>query len=115
MQVNKLNNKKIINNQTKLPSHLVPASVYGQAATAYEMKDFRQCSKYLNDIISKALAAHPQFSPPFDSGSENKQIFQNTPVLQQSFLIEAYNLKAAMEHHIDNGNAIAISPERNLT
>ncbi|GAU90352.1 hypothetical protein RvY_02779 [Ramazzottius varieornatus] len=91
--------------QTAAMTGFDPGCVYGQAATAYEMKDFRQCAKYLNDIISRALSTHPQFSPPFDSGTENKQVFQNSPVLQQSYLIEAYNLKAAMEHHMGNGKS----------
>ena len=83
---------------------------YALAVTCFEMRDFRQTAKLLNEIISKALASDPALAPPFQSSTDTSRIFKNSPALQDSCLIEAYNLKAAMEYHTMNCTYVIILP-----
>ncbi|XP_055346000.1 tetratricopeptide repeat protein 30A-like isoform X1 [Paramacrobiotus metropolitanus] len=77
-------------------------TAYALAVCYYEMNDIRQAVKYCNDVIGKALSNNPELAPQPRVDGEAMKFIRNSPALQSSFLIEAYNLRAAIEHRSGN-------------
>lgn len=87
----------VINNQPEL--------VYNIALCHYKMKQFDMCLKYISDLIDRAIKLHPELFVR-EKGSKDFISVGNTSVLKQSALVEAFNLKAAIEYSLKNSGKV---------
>jgi len=72
--------------------------VYNIALCYYRMHELKECSKHCNEIISNGIKSHPEFLiGTVTEGLGDFQTISNTFALQKSALVEAFNLKAAMD------------------
>ncbi|XP_043955883.1 tetratricopeptide repeat protein 30A isoform X1 [Gambusia affinis] len=83
----------------------VPALSYNIALTYYSMKNYPQAVKYITEIIDRGMREHPELDVGVRTEGFDVHSVGNTLVLHQSALIEAFNLKAAIEYQMKNGKA----------
>ncbi|XP_023204129.1 tetratricopeptide repeat protein 30A [Xiphophorus maculatus] len=83
----------------------VPALSYNIALTYYSMKNYPQAVKYITEIIDRGMREHPELDVGVKTEGFDVHSVGNTLVLHQSALIEAFNLKAAIEYQMKNGKA----------
>ena len=78
---------------------------YNIALCHYRMKQFGPALKHLAEIVERGVRDHPELSVgAVTEGVEVKSV-GNTPVLKETALIEAFNLKAAIEYVMKNPEA----------
>ncbi|KAM4530923.1 intraflagellar transport protein 70A [Odontesthes bonariensis] len=80
----------------------VPALCYNIALTYYSMKNYPQALKYVSKIIEQGIREHPELSVGMKTEGIDVHSVGNTLVLHQTALIEAFNLKAAVEYQLKN-------------
>ena len=73
-----------------------PDLEYNIALCYYAMKDFEKASVKIHEIIEKAVSENPQLSVGSASTGVNAKSVGNTQILRETFLVEAFNLKAAI-------------------
>ncbi|XP_016522708.1 intraflagellar transport protein 70A isoform X2 [Poecilia formosa] len=83
----------------------VPALSYNIALTYYSMKNYPQAVKYITEVIDRGMSEHPELDVGVKTEGFDVHSVGNTLVLHQSALIEAFNLKAAIEYQMKNGQA----------
>uniref|UniRef100_A0A3B3USE0 Tetratricopeptide repeat protein 30 n=1 Tax=Poecilia latipinna TaxID=48699 RepID=A0A3B3USE0_9TELE len=83
----------------------VPALSYNIALTHYSMKNYPQAVKYITEVIDRGMSEHPELDVGVKTEGFDVHSVGNTLVLHQSALIEAFNLKAAIEYQMKNGQA----------
>ena len=70
---------------------------YNIALCHYKLKDYPSSLKVLSDIISKGIRDHPELSVGLSTEGIEVRSVGNTLMLHETSLIEAFNLKAAIE------------------
>ncbi|XP_047427985.1 tetratricopeptide repeat protein 30A isoform X3 [Mugil cephalus] len=80
----------------------VPALSYNIALTYYSLKNYAQALKYIGEIIERGIKEHPELSVGMTTEGIDVHSVGNTLVLHQTALIEAFNLKAAIEYQLKN-------------
>uniref|UniRef100_UPI0037E71123 intraflagellar transport protein 70A n=1 Tax=Semicossyphus pulcher TaxID=241346 RepID=UPI0037E71123 len=80
----------------------VPALSYNIALCYYSLKNYDQALKYIGEIIERGIREHPELSVGMTTEGIDVHSVGNTLVLHQTALIEAFNLKAAIEYQLKN-------------
>uniref|UniRef100_A0A674PDF7 Tetratricopeptide repeat protein 30 n=1 Tax=Takifugu rubripes TaxID=31033 RepID=A0A674PDF7_TAKRU len=80
----------------------VPALSYNIALCHYSLKMYPQALKHVEDIKNRGIKEHPELSVGMTSEGVDFHSVGNTLELQQTALIEALNLKAAIEYQLKN-------------
>ncbi|XP_040919319.1 tetratricopeptide repeat protein 30A [Toxotes jaculatrix] len=80
----------------------VPALSYNIALCSYSLRNYAQALKYIGDIIERGISEHPELSIGMTTEGIDVYSVGNTLVLHQTALIEAFNLKAAIEYQLKN-------------
>ncbi|KAK2832973.1 hypothetical protein Q5P01_016862 [Channa striata] len=80
----------------------VPALSYNIALCHYSLKNYGQSIKYIEEIIERGIREHPELSVGMTTEGIDVHSVGNTLVLHQTALIEAFNLKAAIEYQLKN-------------
>ncbi|MEQ2240604.1 Tetratricopeptide repeat protein 30A [Ilyodon furcidens] len=83
----------------------VPALSYNIALTYYSLKNYPQAMKHITEIIDRGMREHPELDVGVNTEGIDVHSVGNTLVLHQSALIEAFNLKAAIEYQMKNVKA----------
>ncbi|KAM3598012.1 uncharacterized protein V6R79_012336 [Siganus canaliculatus] len=80
----------------------VPSLSYNIALCHYSLKNYSQALKYIEEIIERGVREHPELSVGMTTEGIDVHSVGNTLVLHQTALIEAFNLKAAIEYQLKN-------------
>ncbi|CAN2389689.1 Tetratricopeptide repeat protein [Pristimantis euphronides] len=78
---------------------------YSIALCYYSMKQYVPALKYISDIIEHGIREHPELGVGMTTEGIDVRSVGNTLVLHETALIEAFNLKAAIEYQLKNYNA----------
>jgi len=82
-----------------------PELAYNIALCYYRMKQFGPAMKHVADIIEKGVREHPELSVGSTTEGIDVRSVGNSVALKQTALIEAFNLKAAIEYVMRNFTA----------
>ena len=66
------------------------------------VKDFAPALKHIADIIERGIREHPELSVGMQTEGIEVRSVGNTLTLHETALIEAFNLKAAIEYVLKN-------------
>jgi tetratricopeptide repeat protein 30 len=75
---------------------------YNIALCYYKMKQLAPSLKHIADIIEKGVREHPELGVGSNSEGVEVKSVGNTQTLRETALIEAFNLKAAIEYTMKN-------------
>mmetsp|Transcript_20767 Transcript_20767/g.20519 ORF Transcript_20767/g.20519 Transcript_20767/m.20519 type:complete len:173 (+) Transcript_20767:499-1017(+) len=75
---------------------------YNIALCYYKMKQLAPSLKHIADIIEKGVREHPELSVGSNSEGVEVKSVGNTQTLRETALVEAFNLKAAIEYTMNN-------------
>lgn len=75
---------------------------YNIALSYYRMKQFGQALKHIAEIIEKGIQDHPELNIGSNTDGNEARSVGNTQLLKETALIEAFNLKAAIEFEMKN-------------
>ncbi|XP_073425699.1 intraflagellar transport protein 70A isoform X2 [Dendrobates tinctorius] len=78
---------------------------YSIALCYYRMKQYVPALKYISDIIEHGIREHPELGVGMTTEGIDVRSVGNTLVLHETALIEAFNLKAAIEYQLKNYEA----------
>ncbi|XP_069814448.1 intraflagellar transport protein 70A [Dendropsophus ebraccatus] len=78
---------------------------YSIALCYYSMKQYVPALKYISDIIEHGIREHPELGVGMTTEGIDVRSVGNTLVLHETALIEAFNLKAAIEYQLKNNEA----------
>ncbi|XP_073534207.1 intraflagellar transport protein 70A isoform X2 [Phyllobates terribilis] len=78
---------------------------YSIALCYYTMKQYVPALKYISDIIEHGIREHPELGVGMTTEGIDVRSVGNTLVLHETALIEAFNLKAAIEYQLKNYEA----------
>ncbi|KAM8966312.1 intraflagellar transport protein 70A isoform 2-T2 [Pelodytes ibericus] len=78
---------------------------YNIALCYYSMKQYAPALKHIADIIERGIREHPELSVGMTTDGIDVRSVGNTLVLHETALIEAFNLKAAIEYQLKNYDA----------
>mmetsp|Transcript_23975 Transcript_23975/g.66602 ORF Transcript_23975/g.66602 Transcript_23975/m.66602 type:complete len:651 (-) Transcript_23975:113-2065(-) len=82
-----------------------PDLAYNIALCYYRMKQFGPSLKHLAEIIERGVREHPELSVgSYTDGMEVRSV-GNSQTLRETALVEAFNLKAAIEYNMKNFDA----------
>jgi tetratricopeptide repeat protein 30 len=76
---------------------------YNQALCHYRLGNYAQALKHIADIIERGIRDHPELSVGMTTEGIEVRSVGNTKALHETALIEAFNLKAAIEYDLRNG------------
>ncbi|KAF7650021.1 hypothetical protein LDENG_00132350 [Lucifuga dentata] len=79
-----------------------PALSYNIALCYYSLRNYPQALKYIAEIIERGISEHPELSVGMTTEGIEVRSVGNTLVLHETALIEAFNLKAAIEYQLKN-------------
>ncbi|XP_070580562.1 intraflagellar transport protein 70A-like [Ptychodera flava] len=82
-----------------------PDLSYNIALCYYSMKQYAPALKHIADIIEKGIREHPELSVGMTTEGIDVRSVGNTLTLHETALIEAFNLKAAIEYQLKNFEA----------
>ncbi|KAI1301707.1 Tetratricopeptide repeat protein 30A [Halotydeus destructor] len=82
-----------------------PDLSYNIALCYYRMKQYPQAMKHIGDIIEKGIREHPELSVGMTTEGIEVRSVGNTVTLHETALVEAFNLKAAIEYQLKNFEA----------
>ncbi|XP_043945724.1 tetratricopeptide repeat protein 30A isoform X2 [Protopterus annectens] len=82
-----------------------PDLSYNIALCYYNMKQYAPALKHIADIIERGIREHPELSVGMTTEGIDVRSVGNTLVLHETALIEAFNLKAAIEYQLKNYEA----------
>ena len=82
-----------------------PDLAYNIALCYYKTKQYGPALKHLAEIIEKGVREHPELSVGSNNDGIDVRSVGNSLVLQETCLIEAFNLKAAIEYNMLNHEA----------
>ncbi|CAH1273720.1 intraflagellar transport protein 70A-like isoform X1 [Branchiostoma lanceolatum] len=80
---------------------------YNIALCYYSMRQYAPALKHIADIIERGIRDHPELSVGMTTEGIDVRSVGNTLILHETALIEAFNLKAAIEHQLKNLSAPA--------
>jgi len=75
---------------------------YNMALCHYKMKQLAPSLKHIADIIEKGVKEHPELGVGSNAEGIEVKSVGNTQVLKETALVEAFNLKAAIEYSMKN-------------
>eukprot|EP00842_Homolaphlyctis_polyrhiza_P003663 jgi/Hompol1/4298/HPOL_003574-RA len=75
---------------------------YNMALCYYMMKQYVPALKNIAEIIEKGIREHPELGVGMATEGIDVRSVGNSQLLHETFLIEAFNLKAAIEYHLKN-------------
>ena len=75
-----------------------PALLYNVALCEYKMKMYPECLKHVSEIIEKGIREHPELCIGMATEGLDVKSVGNTITLHETALVEAFNLKAAVEY-----------------
>eukprot|EP01006_Ploeotia_vitrea_P056421 TRINITY_DN68099_c2_g17_i1.p1 TRINITY_DN68099_c2_g17~~TRINITY_DN68099_c2_g17_i1.p1 ORF type:complete len:679 (-),score=66.10 TRINITY_DN68099_c2_g17_i1:114-2150(-) len=78
---------------------------YNIALCHYKNKQYGPCLKYIAEIIERGIREHPELSIGSNTGGIEVRSVGNSPVLKETALVEAFNLKSAIEFMMKNMKA----------
>ena len=78
---------------------------YNIALCCFGAKQYGECLKHLAQIIERGVTEHPELSVGSNTDGMDVHSVGNTQVLRDTALIEAFNLKAAVEYNLENYDA----------
>ncbi|KND03893.1 uncharacterized protein SPPG_01347 [Spizellomyces punctatus DAOM BR117] len=78
---------------------------YYVALCHYMLKQYVPALKYIADIIERGIREHPELSVGMATEGIEVRSVGNSQILHETYLIEAFNLKAAIEYHLKNLDA----------
>uniref|UniRef100_A0A183E7Y6 Tetratricopeptide repeat protein 30 n=1 Tax=Gongylonema pulchrum TaxID=637853 RepID=A0A183E7Y6_9BILA len=81
---------------------LQPSLAYSIALCHYQMRDYSQALKFIADIIDRGIKDHPELSIGMVTEGIEVSSVGNTLLLHETALVEACNLKAAIEYNLKN-------------
>jgi len=79
-----------------------PDLAYNVALCYYKMKQYGDALKFIAEIIEKGVREHPELSVGSNTDGIDVRSVGNSTVLRETALVEAFNLKAAVEYSMDN-------------
>ncbi|KAG7273099.1 hypothetical protein CRUP_024829, partial [Coryphaenoides rupestris] len=79
-----------------------PDLSYNMALCFYSMKNYSQALKHIAEIIERGIREHPELSVGMTTEGIEVRSVGNTLILQQTALVEAFNLKAAIQFQLKN-------------
>ncbi|XP_048102298.1 tetratricopeptide repeat protein 30A isoform X1 [Alosa alosa] len=79
-----------------------PDLSYNIALCHYSLKQYASALKYIGEIIERGIREHPELSVGMTTEGIEVRSVGNTLVLHETALIEAFNLKAAIEYQLKN-------------
>uniref|UniRef100_T1JQG3 Tetratricopeptide repeat protein 30 n=1 Tax=Tetranychus urticae TaxID=32264 RepID=T1JQG3_TETUR len=79
-----------------------PDLSYNVALCYYQLKQYPLAMKYIGDIIEKGIRDHPELSVGMTTEGIEVRSVGNTITLHETALVEAFNLKAAIEYQNKN-------------
>lgn len=79
-----------------------PDLSYNIALCFYSLKQYAPALKHIADIIERGIREHPELSVGMTTEGIEVRSVGNTKVLHETALIEAFNLKAGIEHQLKN-------------
>ena len=89
---------------------------YNIALCYYRQKQYAPALKHIADVIEKGIREHPELSVGMTTDGIDVRSVGNTVLLQETALVEAFNLKAAIEYQLKNyeaaGEALTDMPPR---
>jgi tetratricopeptide repeat protein 30 len=74
-----------------------PDLAYSVAACHYATKNYTEAQRAASEVISRGVREHPELSVGSGGVGADVRSVGNTPILCETYLIEAFNLKAAIE------------------
>ncbi|KAK9502454.1 hypothetical protein O3M35_011231 [Rhynocoris fuscipes] len=77
-----------------------PHLSYNLALCYYKLKEYNQAIKYIADIMERGIREHPELGVGMATEGIEFRSVGNTLTLHETALIEAFNLKAAIEYKI---------------
>ncbi|KAJ3015116.1 Tetratricopeptide repeat protein 30A [Thoreauomyces humboldtii] len=78
---------------------------YNVALCHYMLNQYVPALKYIADIIEKGIRNHPELSVGMATEGIEVRSVGNSLLLHETYLVEAFNLKAAIEYHLKNVEA----------
>lgn len=89
---------------------------YNIALCYYKLQEYGTSSKYLAEIIDRGVRMHPELSVGSNSEGVEVRSVGNSLTLKETALIEAFNLRAAIEYQVRNEEgakeALSVMPPR---
>lgn len=82
-----------------------PDLSYNIALCYYQMKHYQLALKHIGEIIGSGIREHPELSVGMTTEGIEVRSVGNTLTLHETALIEAFNLKAAIEYQMKNYEA----------
>ncbi|VDO51841.1 unnamed protein product, partial [Brugia timori] len=82
-----------------------PCLAYSIALCHYQMHNYSQALKFIADIIDQGVQNHPELSIGMATEGMEVSSVGNTRLLRETSLVEACNLKAAIEYNLKNLSA----------
>ncbi|KAJ6220820.1 hypothetical protein RDWZM_006632 [Blomia tropicalis] len=79
--------------------------LYNIAVCYYHLKRYQEAMKFLGEIIGQGMQEHPELSVGENTEGIEVRSVGNTETLHDSCLVEAFNLKAAIEYQLKNYEA----------
>ncbi|KAA0705771.1 Tetratricopeptide repeat protein 30A [Triplophysa tibetana] len=79
-----------------------PDLAYNIALCNYSLKQYPAALKYIAEIIERGIREHPELSIGMTTEGIDVRSVGNTLVLHETALIEAFNLKSAIENQLKN-------------
>lgn len=79
-----------------------PDLAYNVALCYYKLKQYGSALKHLGEIVEKGVRFHPELSIGSNNEMTAARSVGNSQLLKETALIEAFNLKAAIEYNLNN-------------
>ncbi|NXO05025.1 TT30B protein, partial [Rhinopomastus cyanomelas] len=79
-----------------------PELSYNMALCCYAAKRYAQALTHISDIIERGIRQHPELSVGMTTEGIDVRSVGNTLLLHRTALVEAFNLKAAIEYQLGN-------------
>jgi tetratricopeptide repeat protein 30 len=79
-----------------------PDLAYNIALTYYQMKQYGSSLKHIAEVIERGIRDHPELGIGSNTEGVEVRSVGNTQVLKETALVEAFNLKAAIEYMMKN-------------
>jgi len=73
------------------------------ALCLYKVKQYGPALKFIAEIIERGVREHPELSVGSNTDGIDVRSVGNSVILQETYLVEAFNLKAAIEYAMGNG------------
>lgn len=94
-----------------------PDLSYNMALCAYKQKNYGVALKSITEIVQKGVTEHPELSVGSNTDELQVRSVGNSQTLKETALIEAFNLKSAIEYQLHNyqasKDALSDMPPRN--